>query len=130
MTLIMKSIFRGGIPFIIMQIIALLLYYQGQYKDAKSTFFSGLVAFIVGAATVIYNIDQWSLTKQSIVHFLIMLATIYPILLFSGWFSVSTFVDALKVFGVFVLTGLVLWSIMFTLTKIFKWPQLSNQVQH
>lgn len=85
------------------------------------TFFSGLVAFIVGAATVIYNIDQWSLTKQSIVHFLIMLATIYPILLFSGWFSVSTFVDALKVFGVFVLTGLVLWSIMFTLTKIFKW---------
>lgn len=50
MTLIMKSIFRGGIPFIIMQIIALLLYYQGQYKDAKSTFFSGLVAFIVGAA--------------------------------------------------------------------------------
>ena len=121
MTLIMKSIFRGGIPFIIMQSIALLLYYQGQYKDAKSTFFSGLIAFIVGAATVIYNIDQWSLTKQSIVHFLIMLATIYPILLFSGWFSVSTFVDALKVFGVFVLTGLVLWSIMFTLAKIFKW---------
>lgn len=48
----MKSIFRGGIPFIIMQSIALLLYYQGQYKDAKSTFFSGLVAFIVAAPTI------------------------------------------------------------------------------
>lgn len=121
MTLIIKSILRGGIPFIIMQGIALLLYYQGQYKDAKSTFFSGLIAFIIGAATVIYNIDPWSLTKQSIVHFLIMLATIYPILLFSGWFAVSTFLDALKIFVIFALTGLVLWSIMFTLAKIFKW---------
>ncbi|SRR5699024_5465403 len=119
--LIKKSILRGGIPFIIMQSIALLLYYQGDYENSKGTFFSGLIVLVVGAATVIYNIEQWSLTKQSIIHFLIMLVTIYPILLFSGWFQITTFLDALKIFGIFVLSGLVIWSIMFTLAKIFKW---------
>src|SRR5690625_7746714 len=77
--LITKALLRGGIPLIIMGGIALLLYFQGKYADAKGTFIASLIAFFVGAATVMYNIDHWSFAKQSIVHFLIMLVTIYPI---------------------------------------------------
>lgn len=82
--LVMRALLRGGIPLIIMGGIALLLYFQGKYSDSKGTFIASLIAFFVGAATVIYDIAHWSLTKQSIVHFLIMLVTIYPILLLSG----------------------------------------------
>ena len=116
--LVINALLRGGIPFIIMGGIALLLNYQEKYSDAKSTFFASLIVFFVGAATVIYNIDHWSLTKQSVVHFLIMLITVYPILLLSGWFTIASVFDALKVFLVFVLVGVILWIVMFILAKV------------
>lgn len=99
--------------------IALLLYVQSKYADAKGTFLVSLIAFFVGAATVIYNIDHWSFTKQSGIHFLIMLITVYPILLVSGWFMVSSVWDAFKIFLFFILVGLVIWAVMSTLAKVF-----------
>lgn len=38
--------------------IALLLYFQGKYADAKGTFVASLIAFFVGVATIIYNINH------------------------------------------------------------------------
>ncbi|HLR15582.1 MAG TPA: DUF3021 family protein [Bacillota bacterium] len=105
----------------IMSGIALSLYFQGKYSDAKGTFMASLIAFFVGAATVIYNIDHWSFTKQSGIHFLMMFITVYPILLFSGWFAISSVLDACKVFLVFVAVGIVIWLVMYTLAKIFSW---------
>lgn len=119
--LVTRTLLRGGIPLIIMGGIALLLYFQGEYSDAKGTFIASLVAFFVGAATVIYDIDHWSLTKRSIVHFLIMFVTIYPILLLSGWFSISSVSDAFKIFLFFISVGVVIWLVMFTLAKMFSW---------
>ncbi|WP_338093162.1 DUF3021 family protein [Salimicrobium jeotgali] len=119
--LVINALLRGGIPFIIMVGIALLLNFQGKYSDAKSTFFASLIALFVGAATVIYNIDHWSLTKQSAIHFLIMLITVYPILLLSGWFTIVSVFDALKIFLFFVLVGAILWLVLFTLAKVFSW---------
>jgi len=118
---IAKALIRGGIPFIIMGGIALLLYFQGKYSDAKGTFVASLIAFFVGAATVIYNIDDWSIAKQSSIHFLIMLGTVYPILLLSGWFTLSSPMDAFKIFILFVAVGAVAWFVMFTLAKLFSW---------
>lgn len=117
--LIIKALLRGGIPFTIMSVIALMLYFQGKYSDAKGTFVASLIAFFVGAATVIYNIDHWGFTKQSGVHFLIMLITVYPVLLLSGWFTISTVLDAFKIFILFVLVGAIIWLIMFMLVKVF-----------
>lgn len=119
--LVINALLRGGIPFIIMGGIALLLNSQEKYSDAKSTFFVSLIAFFVGAATVIYNIDHWSLTKQSAIHFFIMLITVYPILLLSGWFTITSVFDALKVFLIFVLVGVTLWLVLFILAKVFSW---------
>lgn len=119
--LVTKALLRGGIPLIIMEGIALLLYFQGEYSDAKGTFIASLIAFFVGAATVIYNIDHWSFTKRSIVHFSIMLVTVYPILLLSGWFTISSIQDAFKILLFFILVGIVIWLVMTTLAKIFSW---------
>jgi len=119
--LMKQALLRGGIPLIIMVGISFILYLQGKDADAKGTFFASLIAFFVGAATIIYNIDHWSLTKQSGVHFLIMLVTVYPILLVSGWFNIASLLDALKVFLVFISVGVVIWLVMATLARIFSW---------
>ena|SRR5699024_2456551 len=119
--LIIKALLRGGIPLIIMGGIALILHFQGKYTDAKGTFIASLIAFFVSAATVIYNIDHWSFTKQSVIHFFIMLLTVYPILLLSGWFTITSIFDAFKVLLLFISVGIAIWLVMFSLAKIFSW---------
>lgn len=110
---------RGGIPFIIMEAFALALYLQSEILEARNLFFGGFFLLILGSTTVIYNIDQWSLAKQSAIHFSIMLGTLFPILLLSGWYPVTSLQDVLQVFTIFVASGLVIWTIMFILAKFF-----------
>ncbi|MFC3419521.1 DUF3021 family protein [Salinicoccus hispanicus] len=119
--LILNSLLRGGIAFIIMGGIALLLYFQGDYSNARSTFLVAIIVFLVAAASVIYDLDHWTLFKRSIIHSLVMVITIYPILLLSGWFSVSSMSDALWILLLVLLVGAVLWSIFMVLAKIFSW---------
>lgn len=121
MKLFFFGLIRGGIPFLIMSGIALLLNFQSKSWKAKGTFCSALIILIVGASSIIYDIAQWNLLKQSIIHFLLMLVTIYPVLLFSCWFLVHNFKDGLVVFCYFLFVGLILWSLFFTLAKIFNW---------
>ncbi|WP_245183610.1 DUF3021 family protein [Lentibacillus salicampi] len=117
--LFIQALLRGAIPLIIMGGIALSLYFQANYSDAKGTFTAGLITFFVGATTVIYNIDHWGFTKQSGIHFLIMLITVYPILLFSGWFTIASVFDAFKIFLLFLAVGAVLWLVLSTLAKFY-----------
>jgi threonine/homoserine efflux transporter RhtA len=109
-----NALIRGVIPFAIMTTIALIM--RSQNVDSfqvKSTFMVGLIVTAVAAASVIYDVEKWSLSKQSGIHFLIMLVTVFPCLLLSGWFPLNSFLDYLKVFGIFVLVGAVLWSVFY-----------------
>lgn len=119
--MIINSLMRGIIPLAIMSGIATLLYFQKNYSDARSTLFTGFIIFFVAAGSVIYDVDDWSLLKRSIIHFSVMVITIYPILLLSDWFDVSSLFDALKVFIIFLLVGLALWSLFMVLAKVFSW---------
>ncbi|MFH0372883.1 DUF3021 family protein [Streptococcus sp. A22] len=112
--LIKKAIIRGIIPFIIMTSISIMMYYQGTDTfQVKSTFLVGIIVTLVAGASVMYEIESWSLIKQSVVHFVTMLVTIFPCLLFSGWFILNNISDYIKVFGIFLFTGVVLWSIAY-----------------
>lgn len=114
MMLIKKAIIRGIIPFIIMTAISIMMKYQGiDAFQVKSTFLVGIIVTSVAAASVIYEIESWSLLKQSGVHFAIMLVTIFPCLLVSGWFKLNNILDYIKVFGIFLFIGVILWSIAY-----------------
>ena len=119
--LIKIAIIRGIIPFIIMTAISLMMKYQGvDVFQVKSTFLVGIIVTSVAAASVIYEIENWSLLKQSVVHFVIMLVTVFPCLLVSGWFKLNNILDYIKAFGIFLFAGVVLWSIAyFIFGKIF-----------
>lgn len=112
--MIKQAVIRGAIPLAIMTILSLIMRSQAiDPFQVRSTFIVGLILTSVAAASVIYEIESWSLAKQSVVHFFIMLVTVYPCLLISGWFSLNDAFDYLKVLGIFLLVGVVLWGIMY-----------------
>ncbi|WNY35404.1 DUF3021 family protein [Curtobacterium flaccumfaciens] len=72
--------------------------------------------------------DRWSLMRQSLTHLTMMLVTVLPALLLSGWFPVDTVGGVLLVVAVFALVGLVLWSSLF-LTMRFVERRQAARVQ-
>lgn len=109
-----NGIIRAAIPFIIMMGIAFILtFVQNDAEQGKSTFFSGLIATSVVGSSVLYDVENWKLLKQSIIHFLCMLLTVFPCLIFSGWFQTETFLDYLKIFGIFIIVGIIFWTISY-----------------
>ncbi|MCF7545927.1 DUF3021 family protein [Enterococcus faecium] len=71
MKYIIDAIIRGIIPFVIMSGISLIMVYQKLNSfQIKSTFLVGIIITLVSAASVIYEIDNLTLTQQSIIHFL------------------------------------------------------------
>lgn len=107
-----KSIIKGIIVFIIMTAISFIMKAQNiDPFQVRSTFFAGLISAVVVATKPIYDIEDWSLLKQSLAHFGLMLVTVYPILLVSGWFTLNSPIDYLKVFGMFLLGGIITWTI-------------------
>ncbi|HFU0927625.1 TPA: DUF3021 family protein [Streptococcus agalactiae] len=121
--LIKIAMLRGIIPLIIMTIISIIMKYQGiDPFQVRGTFIVGIIIASVAAASVIYEIENWSLFKQSVIHFLIMLVTVLPLLYISGWYKLNSVLDYVKVFGIFLFVGIVLWTISYfifgkTLTK-------------
>lgn len=92
---ITQILLRGGIPFVAMILIAGLLRYKKDLKKSKEIFIVGLIWLFVGGASLIYEIPNWSMLQKILVHFIVMLLTVYPCLLFSGWFKFDNFKDAL-----------------------------------
>lgn len=80
--------------------------------QARGTLVCGLIAAITIIAIPIYDINHWSLLKRSITHFLLMLFTVLPLLIYSGWFTPIVAVS------VFLLFGLIGWTIGFVLYKV------------
>lgn len=115
-TYLKVGVLRAIIPFVIMTAIAISLYYGNQPHDqAKSTFIVGIIIAAVAGFSILYNVEGWSLLKQSIVHFVCMLVIIFPCLLLSDWFVLESFTDILKILGIFLICGIVLWSIFYLL---------------
>ena len=114
MKYIIDAIIRGIIPFVIMSGISLIMVYQKLNSfQIKSTFLVGIIITLVSAASVIYEIDNLTLTQQSIIHFFVMLITVFPCLIISGWFLLSNIFDFLKLLAIFLVVGVVLWIISF-----------------
>ncbi|GFE45263.1 MULTISPECIES: DUF3021 family protein [Lactobacillales] len=112
--LIKTAILRGIIPLIIMTIISIIMKYQGiDPFQVRGTFIVGIIIASVAAASVIYEIENWSLFKQLVIHFLIMLVTVLPCLYISGWYKLNNVLDYVKVFGIFLFVGIVLCTILY-----------------
>ncbi|MFV9425178.1 DUF3021 domain-containing protein [Microbacterium sp. S1037] len=115
MKLLGAVLLRAGIPLVIMTAIGIALFAQGKSDDGRATLAVGVIAAAVSGASVIYQIETWSMRKQTLVHFVIMGVTVLPALLLSGWFALDTPWHYLAVIGVFLGVGVLLWAFFFVL---------------
>ncbi|MGO1630352.1 MAG: DUF3021 family protein [Agrococcus casei] len=105
----MRFVISGAITGVVMVAIS---FFIEDPTQAKGTLCAGLIAGITIAAIPIYDINSWSLGKRSLAHFLVMLITVLPLLLWSGWFTVPVAI------GVFVLFGVVGWTVGYFVNRV------------
>jgi hypothetical protein len=119
MLLLKKGLVRGGIPFIFVSIISLLWnLFQGSSALTNNFFFNGLIAFFLGLASVIYEIGKLGFLQQILVHYLVMLVTVFPTLLLSGMYPLDSFRDVVSVYFLFNKTGIILFLATYVLFKV------------
>jgi len=117
MQLFLIGLKRGVIPFVFLLILSIWNRLQGEVGNSNVFFFYGLIAFFLGVASVIYLIKQWSFGKQIIAHYLVMLVTVFPTLLLSGFYPLNSFDDLLKVYIKFNKVGLILLLLTYFISK-------------
>jgi hypothetical protein len=118
MSLFLRGLVRGGIPFVFLLVLSLWNKYQGLTDTSSLFFFYGLIAFFLGLTSVIYQINQWSFFKQIIAHYTAMLITVFPTLLLSGFYPLNSFTDVVKVYFEFNITGIILFLVTYFIFNI------------
>ncbi|UKF79921.1 DUF3021 domain-containing protein [Clavibacter californiensis] len=111
--LLLRAALLGGIPLVAMSAIGAHLLASGQVANGRSTLAVGVIVAATAAGSLLYQVPGWSLPRQSVAHFALMLVTVLPALLLSGWFPTDTAGGVLAVVGIFLAAGLVLWTTLF-----------------
>lgn len=125
--LALRAFLLGVIPLVGMTSIGIFLLHDGQAAEGRSTLAVGVIVAAVSASSVIYQVEGWSLWRQSLAHFLVMSITVLPALLLSGWFRADTLAGVLLVVGLFLLVGLVLWSALFLIIRTAEGRQATRE---
>lgn len=72
----------------------------------------GIIGMGFAASSIIWEIDNWSLVKQTLIYFSMTSAIMLPIAYFAHWMEHSV-VGFLTYFGIFFLIYVVIWIILF-----------------
>ena len=80
------------------------------------TILCGLLGTGFSVSSVIWEIEHWSIVKQTGIYFLIISVIMLPIAYFMYWMKHS-FIGFLSYFGIFVLIFVVMWIIQFIIGK-------------
>lgn len=71
-------------------------------------FLTGVIGTTFAATTVIFEIDEWSLLRQTILHFIITSVVMYVAGFLCGWFP-HTVASTLVWFGIFIVIYIIFW---------------------
>ncbi|WP_413787090.1 DUF3021 family protein [Rossellomorea sp. YZS02] len=118
MNLFLKGLIRGIILFAILILISLWNRFYGVVEYSNIFFFYSLIAFFLGVSSVVYEISQLSFLKRIFVHYIVMLFTVFPILLLSGFYQLNSFGDVIKVYFNFNEAGIFLFLSTFLIFKL------------
>ncbi|MGM9548316.1 MAG: DUF3021 domain-containing protein [Faecousia sp.] len=80
------------------------------------TLLCGLLGAGFAASSVIWEIEHWSIVKQTGIYFLIVSVIMMPIAYFTYWMEHSI-AGILSYFGIFVLIFAVIWMVQFVIGK-------------
>ena len=71
-------------------------------------FLTGIIGTTFAATTVLFEIDNWSLLKQTIIHFIITSIVMYIAGFLCGWFP-HKLSSTLIWFGIFIVIYVIFW---------------------
>ncbi len=74
--------------------------------------FAGVLGAAMAASSVIWEIDEWSLAKRTLIYFVIIATVNLPIAYFMGWMEQSLKGIAVY-FSIFVIIFLVIWVVQY-----------------
>lgn len=80
------------------------------------TFLCGVMGIGFSFASLIWQIDSWSISKQSGIYFLIAAAIMLPISYFANWMPHTT-TGILSYIGIFIAIFVVVWIIQYLIWK-------------
>ncbi len=80
------------------------------------TLLSGLLGSSFAASSLIWEIDKWSIAKQTSIYFIITAFVMMPIAYLTKWMDHS-FVGFLIYFGIFTVAFVVVWLIQYLFLK-------------
>lgn len=83
---------------------------------------SGLLGSTFAACSVIWEIESWSIAKQTGTYFLITALVMMPIAYFTNWMECSI-LGFVRYFGIFVLFFVVVWVIQY-----FSWKRKIKKI--
>jgi len=86
------------------------------------TVLSGLLGTAFAASSVIWEIDHWSIAKQTGIYFLITAFVMMPVAYFANWMEHS-FIGFLIYFGLFVTIFVGVW-----IAQYFVWRNKVNKI--
>ena len=107
------KVFRhAGVGFLIGMIIGFLI---GTGRQTGSVVVQMLISGLYGSAAVsgmvLYDVDEWSLAKSTIVHYLIIAVLYVPMALFLGWTESAADILIVECFQ--LIAFFLIWIIMY-----------------
>ena len=95
------------------------------------TVLCGVLGTGFGAGSVIWEMDDWSIVKQTGVYFLIVSVIMLPIAYFTYWMEHSV-VGFLFYFAVFLLIFVIIWIVQFMIGKhnVRRMNEKLSQIEH
>lgn len=77
---------------------------------------SAILGFASAFGSAIFEIDEWSITKQTVAHFLLLSISMFPVAYFSYWMQ-HTLPGILSYIGIFVVLYIIIWIIQINFWK-------------
>ena len=77
----------------------------------------GILGTACAIGSVVFEVERWGITKQTILHFLIMSFSMLPIAYISNWMEQSL-LGALSYFGVFMGIYIVIWVAQYLIWRV------------
>lgn len=114
-----KTLLRGLFPFAFTCGLGLVLKILGIHTlIIRDVFVSGVILSILGLASVTYSVKEWTLTMRSLANLALLLLTVFPTLLLSGWFRLLTVSDYTSLFFGFLLVAGLFWVLGMLLRRV------------
>jgi hypothetical protein len=90
------------------------------------TLLCGILGAVCSGASPVFQIERWSLARQTVVHFLLLSLTVIPIASICGWTSPYGFNpwNILAYVGIFVVAYLIIWTSIYLYWK--NWVKRAN----